>query len=313
MNQLEWENNYIQQELQRHVGMVFPDVVGVLTTPVIRRRYATALAPFAESQIRVFEKPDAVEPEGLGVLVVVGGGQWPTLSLAGKVPRDHVPSLPIVSCTVERQFARGAVSPDKIGIDYDGMFWLASKYIPMVTRGAYVEFGVFDGNTMTRAFHALKGVCSGFYAFDSFQGIGGAMESEKTHFKDGQYAASLDSFRYNLRLHNVDDTRIQAVPGFFQDTLPGRQPSDFGITQASIVHIDTDVYEPALLSLEFIAPALPQGALLMFDDYDHLQASNDKGERRAVRDWLAKHPEFELEPYRNYGVCCRSFIVHRRA
>jgi O-methyltransferase len=192
------------------------------------------------------------------------------------------------------------------------MFSLASQYVPMVARGgSYVEFGVFDGNSMTIAYHALKGVCKSFYAFDSFQGIGGALESEATRFRDGQYAASLETFRYNLRFNNVDERRVQVVPGFFQETLRNRTPADLGIDKASIAHIDTDVYEPALLSLEFIAPALPQGALLLFDDYDQLAASNDRGERRAIREWLKAHPELELEPYRNYGVACRAFIVHR--
>lgn len=103
------------------------------------------------------------------------------------------------------------------------------------------------------------------------------------------------------------------MPGFFQETLRDRLPSELGIERASIVHIDVDVYELARLALEFISPALPQGALLLFDDYDHMAAANDRGERRAMREWLAAHPEFEIEPYRAYGAVCRSFLVHRRA
>jgi hypothetical protein len=81
----------------------------------------------------------------------------------------------------------------------------------------------------------------------------------------------------------------------------------------SVIHIDTDVYEPSLLALEFVAPALVQGSLLLLDDYDHLAASDAKGERRAVHEWLRNHPEFDLEPYRNYAIFSRAFIVHRRA
>jgi O-methyltransferase len=314
MEQLGWEDSYVQSELKKHVAMVTPGAVGVLTTPSDRQRYAAALAPFTDAEVRVFEAPDAVDSTGLGVMVVVAHGQWATLSLTAKFRSQYPADLPIVSCSCERRFTAAPGVPAGIGVDYNGMFWLASNYINTVGRGgSYLEFGVFDGNTMTRAYHALHNVCDAFYAFDSFQGIGGALRSEKTHFVDGQYAASVETFRYNLRLNNVDEARVRIVPGFFQESLPNRKPSDFGITTASIVHIDTDVYEPARLALEFVSPALPQGALLMFDDYDQLAASNDKGERRAVKDWLAAHPEFEIEPYRAYGAFCRSFLVHRVA
>jgi hypothetical protein len=109
----------------------------------------------------------------------------------------------------------------------------------------------------------------------------------------------------------VDETRVRVVPGLFQDTLADHTPGDIGLTSLSIVHIDTDIYEPARLALEFVSPVLPQGALLLFDDYDQLAASNARGERRAVADWLLAHPEFSLEPYRTYGTFCRAFLVHR--
>src|SRR5262245_32588080 len=145
MDKLALEIQYIQHELQTHVGTVFPEVVGVLTTPAALRRYAPAFAPFAESQLRIFETPQAIEREGLGVLVVVGDGLWPTLSLTAKVRDPKVADLPIVSCTPDRRFARNS-PPPQIGLDYAGMFWLASQYLPMIRgRSSYVEFGVFDG------------------------------------------------------------------------------------------------------------------------------------------------------------------------
>jgi hypothetical protein len=314
MDQISWENSYLHAELLKHVALVSPKIVGVLTTPSARQRFGAALSQFSESQLRVFDDPGSVARDGLGVVVVAAEGQWATLSLRAKLRGLLASSLPVVTCTPERRFASAPPTPDRFGLDYPGMYWLAAQYIPTVARGgSYVEFGVFDGLTMTLAYHALKNGCDTFYAFDSFQGIGGTLENEQGHFLDGQYAASVDTLRYNLTFNNVDDSRVRIVPGFFQDTLQDRKPSDVGITTASIVHIDTDVYEPARLALEFISPALPQGALLLFDDYDQLAASNDRGERRAIRDWLAGHPEFQLEPYRSYGVFCRSFILHRQA
>lgn len=312
MAPIDWDNSYIEAELRKHIALVAPLGVGLLTSPVTRERCASTIARFTSSEIRHFENPADVTPEGLGVIVVAAEGRWATHALRGQLTHLFDAGVPLVACTPERRFASSPPVPEHFGIDYPGMFWLASEYIKTVKRGAsYVEFGVFDGLTFTLACHALAGVCDTFYAFDSFRGISGTLGSERTHFKDGQYAASVETFRYNLRLSGVDEARVRVVPGLFQETLVGQAPADVGLTSASIVHVDTDVYEPARLALEFVTPVLPQGALLLFDDYDQLAASNDRGERKAVRDWLAAHPEIEIEPYRAYGTFCRSFLVHR--
>ena len=313
MDHVDWENGFVRQELERHVRLVAPNVVGLLTTPSGRHRFAPALGHFTGGEVRVFDDPKAVSLDGLAVIVVAAEGQWPTLALRAQLGHLHATGLPIVTCTPERRFAASTPAPERFGLDYPGMFWVAGEYIPTVARGAsYVEFGVFDGLTLTLAFHTLKHACQTFYAFDSFQGIGGTLANEQTHFADGQYAASLETLRYNLKFNNVDDTRVRVGPGFFQETLSGRRPADLGLQVASVVHIDTDLAGPGRLALEFITPALTQGSLLLFDDYDQLGASNDKGERRAVTDWLTVHPELQLEPYRTYGIFCRSFLLHRR-
>jgi hypothetical protein len=192
------------------------------------------------------------------------------------------------------------------------MFALAGVYAQTIKpSGSYLEFGVYDGRTIALAFHTMATACDRFFAFDSFKGIGGATAQEQSHFANGQYYANLATLDYNLRFTGVDVARVTPVAGFFEDTLAGRTPRDYGIESASVVHIDTDVYAPALQALEFVTSALPQGALLLFDDYDQLAASNRKGERRAVREWLERHDDIELEEYRRYTPFSRAFIVHR--
>ncbi|MDB5446073.1 MAG: hypothetical protein JWQ97_1390 [Phenylobacterium sp.] len=88
-------------------------------------------------------------------------------------------------------------------------------------------------------------------------------------------------------------------------------PSAHGLSGVSVAHIDVDVYEPAKLALDYLAPVLHSGALILFDDFDQMGASNRKGERRAVREWLGENPGFSLESYRNYAIYGRSFLFGR--
>jgi hypothetical protein len=200
---------------------------------------------------------------------------------------------------------------DGTGIHYTGMFRLAATYCHSLGGGDYAEFGVFDGNTFAIAWHALNGLCDRFFAYDSFAGIIGAMEGETGTFRDGDYFANVETFRANLALAGVDLSRVISVEGPFQSTLTAA-PSAHQLERVSVAHIDVDVYEPAKLALDYLGPVLQQGALLLFDDYDQMTASNRKGERRAVREWLAENPDFSLEPYRSYAIFGRSFIFDRR-
>jgi hypothetical protein len=307
-----WHNDVVRAELERHIALVKPRRVGVIATPVARSMYAETFRQLAPSLALL--DPERIDPAAVGVIAVVAENSGVAWSAYSQTMSRVGAAVPVVYCLPDRRIATAGPGWENSGIHYDGMFRLASLYAPTVTRekGCYLEFGVYDGKSFILAYHALKGVCRSFYAFDSFAGIRGTQGAEETHFKDEQYSASLETLRYNFRFADVDETVVTTVPGYFQDSLRGKTPKDFGITAASVVHVDTDVYEPALLALEFVTPALPQGALLLFDDYDQLAASNDKGERRAVREWLEAHPELELELYRSYAVFGRAFVVHKR-
>lgn len=315
LQSVDWHNTIVRGELEKHLALVSPKLVAVLATAAAKTRYAPTLEPLAAAgRITIADCPATLALDGIGLVAVVAEGLGPARLLNMQLTTAKDAGLPVVYCIPERRLVTQPPGWENTGLSYGGMFKTASMYLATVkSRGSYVEFGVFDGHSIILAFHALQNVCDTFYAFDSFRGIGGTLESETTHFKDGQYYANPETLAYNLRFTGVDASRVKPVPGFFSETIHGKHPSEFGITTASIVHIDTDVFEPALMALEFISPALTQGALLLFDDYDQLDASNHKGERRAVRAWLEAHPEFEIEPYRVYGAVCRSFLVHRSA
>jgi hypothetical protein len=307
----QWHNEIVRGELQRHISLVAPLRVGIIATNVARSMYTETLNLLAGSiSVLDVNDPNIGEVGVVAVLAENNASAWATYT---QVMSRLGNAVPVVYCLPDRRLAKTAPGWENSGIHYEGMFKLASLYAPTVSRraGSYVEFGVYDGKSFILACHALRDVCSSFFAFDSFAGIRGTHGDEQTHFKDEQYSASLETLKYNLQFANVDASTVRVVPGFFQDSIRDRKPAELGIGTATVVHIDTDVYEPALLALNFITPALPQGAMLLFDDFDQLAASNDKGERRAVKEWLKAHPGIELEAYRNYATFGRAFIVHR--
>jgi O-methyltransferase len=308
----QWHNDVVRRELLRHLALIRPARVGAVVTEQAREMYRITLRQMS-ADVVVIDNPASL-PKDIGVVAVIAensNAAWRAYTSTMAVVRDR---LPVVYCLPDRRVPVAPPGWENSGIHNEGMFKLASLYAPTVARGdgSYVEFGVYDGKSFILGYHALSGVCQRFYAFDSFAGIRGTQKDEETHFKDEQYSASLTTLQHNFRFAEVDVSKVTVVPGFYQDTIKGKSPEAFGIRNACVVHIDTDVYEPALIALEFISNALQQGALLLFDDYDQLGASNDKGERRAVREWLANHPEVELEAYRSYATFSRAFIVHRK-
>jgi len=61
-----------------------------------------------------------------------------------------------------------------------------------------------------------------------------------------------------------------------------------------------------------IEPALQDGAMVLFDDWFHYKGDPNKGEARALREFLSAHPRWEAVQYRSYGVFCNAFILRRR-
>lgn len=263
-----------------------------------------------------------VEPSVHAVLIAASNphemikiGQLCAAYQAAGIPVVVVQGWPPPS--TRKKFEMDIKSPGHLTVP--GMFDLVARYCRGGTTGDYLEFGSFQGFTLQCAYHAFDRVAPGntrrFISFDSFAGIDGATDAEG--FANGAYAASETSFRFANDLADVPNDRVFTVPGVYDKTLNHEvdqtraRLAPLEPIEAAVVHIDCDVEAPAKQALDFVTPYLKQGSLLLFDEYDLHLARNDMGERAALRAWLKENPEFEVEPYRTYHVCARSFIVHK--
>jgi hypothetical protein len=183
--------------------------------------------------------------------------------------------------------------------------------------GDYLEFGVFEGKTFIMAFHFAersKLQSMRFYAFDSFQGLpeikGDDLEFKQ--FSEGEYACSLDRFERTISKGGVELNKVKIIPGWYNEVLNEKAKKELPINYAAIIWVDCDLYESTIPVLDFITDYLTSGTILIFDDWFCFRGNPNKGEQKATREWLRKHPEIEMVEYHKFGWRGNSFIIHKK-
>jgi O-methyltransferase len=133
----------------------------------------------------------------------------------------------------------------------------------------FLEFGVYDGDSL-RVWTGLNtNAVSRFVGFDSFEGLPEAWTKEK-----GQGAFSTGGVA-----PGIPDDRITYEVGWFQQTLRGFLAT-YEPANRLIVHCDADLYSSTLYALTTLDPFVPPGTLVIFDEF--FDASH---EFRALQDY----------------------------
>ena len=79
--------------------------------------------------------------------------------------------------------------------------------------------------------------------------------------------------------------------------------------KVGMVHIDVDLYSSTMQILEFIKPLIVVGTVIVFDDWYCFPPGSNKGETRAVKEFKAANPSFQLEEWKAYSTFGKSFFV----
>lgn len=93
----------------------------------------------------------------------------------------------------------------------------------------------------------------------------------------------------------VDGEKIQMIRGLFSDSFP-KTP----FSHVALAHIDCDWYDYVTECLEFVLPRMLPGGRIILDDYNDFA-----GCKKAVHDFLAKHPDFTMVRTRPHAVISR--------
>jgi hypothetical protein len=166
--------------------------------------------------------------------------------------------------------------------------------------GDVAECGVFRGRTLLavalylRQHGSSKRVC-GFDSFAGFDdsikidiGMGGA-DTDENRKVGGFSDTSAELVRSRARRLGL--TNIELAEGYFSTTLPRYLDRHF-----SFVHLDCDTYSSYTECLAFFYPRVPQGGVILFDEY------NDPpwpGCNQAVDEYLRDKPEKPIRMVRD--------------
>jgi O-methyltransferase len=120
----------------------------------------------------------------------------------------------------------------------------------------YLEFGVYQGESLRQWSTLNSKAKSRFFGFDSFEGLP----------EDWNVGHGARRFDMAGRVPEINDGRITFVKGLFQDSLPTFL-STFTPHNRLIIHIDCDLYSSTLFVLASCDQLMIDGTILMFDEF----------------------------------------------
>lgn len=193
------------------------------------------------------------------------------------------------------------------------------KKLGVLKDGDYFEFGVFKGYTF---WYAQKMASQfglnhmRFFGFDSFNGLPEITQPDQTshnEFYQGQFRCSKHQVKKNLNAKGVDWSKTFLIEGYFDTSLTQETKEKYSLDKASIALIDCDLYASTVDVLEFLEDLLADGTILMFDDWNCFNKDDNRGQRRAFREFLESQPEWEAQPFFPYGLYGQVFIMRNKA
>jgi hypothetical protein len=142
------------------------------------------------------------------------------------------------------------------GQPVDLLYEIVSETISRDTCLRYLEFGVYGGHSMRKMCNNFTNTESEFVGFDSFEGL----PEDWAHYQRGMFSTE------GVEPHN-QDTRVQFVKGWFQNTLPGYLANTRGrAAKSTLVHFDADLYSSTLFLLTSLWPEIPE-YYFIFDEF----------------------------------------------
>jgi hypothetical protein len=201
------------------------------------------------------------------------------------------------------------------------MLNLAMQYVAFNRLpGDYLEFGCYEGNSFIAAYHFAQAQGLGtmrFFAFDSFRGLPEAQgvdvdSADTAQYVEGDFACDSAAFQRHLRSSGVSLGKVQLIEGYYRDSLHEGTRAELSLRSAAIVLVDCDLYEATRQVLDFVAPVLDHGSVLIFDDWYNFRGDPRRGEQLAFAEWLKSNRDFTASRYLACGWHGLSFLLHHR-
>jgi hypothetical protein len=122
----------------------------------------------------------------------------------------------------------------------------------------YLEFGVWQGETVKLWSKTLKNPASRLHGFDSFEGLPESWDHK------GSAVLSAGHFSTEGKPPEVPDDRVTYFKGWFEDTLPGY---NFVDSPETVISMDADLYSSTSYVLTRLRPHIKVGTFVYFDEF----------------------------------------------
>jgi len=180
--------------------------------------------------------------------------------------------------------------------------------------GDYLEFGVFNGSSISSMYQVSKesGLNSmRYFGFDAFEGLpAGAEHEDDGVWKKGFYTCSFEQMQECLKRKNINPDDIHWVKGWYDKTLNRETITRHQLNSVAIAFIDCDTYSSSKAVLNFIRPLLTEAAILCFDDWKLNDLDiKGMGEYKSFNEFLDNNPQLEVKEIKSYNRKSKSFLV----
>lgn len=202
------------------------------------------------------------------------------------------------------------------------LLWIREFLEKTEIEGFYIEYGVFNGESIKEAFYTLRNQVSKYIGLDSFIGLPGldndidkSGKDIQKQFVEGNYCSQgYDFVRQNILSTGINSDNVLLIKGFFNESLTAELFTGLaaiGNGKASIIHLDVDLYSSTIQALEFSYPFMQTGCWLLCDDYWCYGGAASFGTQRALADFLKAHPNILLQEYCSYNGWSKAFIIEK--
>ena len=142
------------------------------------------------------------------------------------------------------------------------MYHLLSQVIAYDVEGDVVELGCNEGQSAVLMQKVIEGhrCTKELHLYDSFEGLPTVSDADGSSYGEGDLATTEEVVRENFATHTLRQPSIHR--GWFSDTLPTQLPE-----KIAFAHLDGDLYQSILVSLQHTYPRLSKGAICLIDDY----------------------------------------------
>ena len=199
------------------------------------------------------------------------------------MPVGPSPRLEYISDFLKfKQWAKEHLKDCPMLAQREDLFVYVNKEILAEAPLDYLEFGVYQGDSIGKWLTINHAPTSRFFGFDTFEGLPEDWWNYKLTMKKGMFDVGGETPR-------LDDKRVHFVKGLFQDSLPAFLAS-FTSNSRLLLHLDADLYSSTLYVLTKMDHLIRPGTLLLFDEFNGVNH-----EFRALMDYLISYRR-EIKP-----------------